>query len=294
MRIRVGPFEAAGANLDGNSLCCGVPSPLAALGFADALSRRAGGPGAPDSEACVIVHTCQVSEGQIKPAVILAGKGRVQNAEIPERVIGFVRATLILSNLPEIDEEFLHDAVPGMRFCGAPIFPMRSASRIPVSILADDNPGTLFGGLPRGFALVPRPDLASPAFGSAGEIDGLCEHLARFEECDWRRKTPGWIVPVPIGYRALQDLVAAVPRASSRDPYVPHIFVEDAAGLAEFVSIRRLAREPELSVHPFWRWAIDRPTGLFLAHPDFSIPAARVTHDVESEHARVLALDTGQ
>src|SRR4051794_39053124 len=30
--IRIGPFEAASANLDGNSLCCGVPSPLAALG----------------------------------------------------------------------------------------------------------------------------------------------------------------------------------------------------------------------------------------------------------------------
>ena len=293
MRIRVGPFEAAGANLDGNSLCCGVPSPLAALGFADALSRRAGGPAASDSEACVIIHTCQVSEGQIKPTPIHAGKGRVQNAEIPERVIGFVKATLILSNLPEIDEEFLHDAVPGMRFCGAPIFPMRSAGRIPVSILSDDNPSTLFSGLPRGFALVARPDLAPPAFGSTEEIDGLCEHLARYEDNAWRRKTPGWIVPVPIGYRALQDLATAIPRSSSRDPNVPHIFVEDTAGLAEFVSIRRLAREPELTVDLFWRWAIDRPGGLFLAHPDFSILAARVTHDVESEHARVLALDPG-
>lgn len=271
MRMRIGPFEAVGANLDGNSLCCGVPSPLAALGFADALSRRAGGPPAPDGEACLIIHTAQVSEGQIKPAVISAGKGRIQNAEIPERVIGFVRATLILSNIPEIDEEDLQDAVPGMRFCGAPIFPARGATRIPVSILADDNPSTLFGGLPRGFALVPRPDLAPPAFGSADEIDRLCEHLARFEDNAWRRKTPGWIVPVPIGYRALQDVAAAVPRLTSRDPEVPHIFVEDAAGLAEFVSIRRLAREPELSLDPHWRWSIDRPAGLFLAHPDFNL-----------------------
>src|SRR4051794_37642236 len=177
MRIRIGPFEAASANLDGNSLCCGVPSPLAALGFADALSRRAGGPAAPGSKACLIIHTCQVSEGQIKPTPIHAGKGQIQNAEIPERVIGFVRATLILSDLPEIDEELLQAALPSMRFCGAPIFPVRGARHTPLAILSDDNPDRLFGGLPRGYALLPRPDLAPPAFGAAEEIDRLCDHL---------------------------------------------------------------------------------------------------------------------
>src|SRR5215207_9276176 len=163
MMIRVGPFEAASANLDGNSLCCGVPSPLAALGFADALARRASGLPAPGSKVCLIVHTCQVSEGQIKPTPIHAGKGVIQNAEIPGRVIGFIRATLILSDLPDIDDEPLRAALPGMRFCGTPVFPMHGARRIPFSILSDTNPGRLFGRLPRGYALIPRPDLALPA-----------------------------------------------------------------------------------------------------------------------------------
>ena len=123
MRVRIGPFEVAAANLDGNSICCGVPSPLAALGFADALARRAGGQSAPNAKACLIVHLCQVSEGQIKPTPIHAGKGVLENAEIPERVIGFVRATLILDDLPEMDDRLIRAALPGMRFSGAPIFP---------------------------------------------------------------------------------------------------------------------------------------------------------------------------
>jgi hypothetical protein len=154
------------------------------------------------------------------------------------------------------------------------------------------------GLLPPGYLLVPREDLSGPCFGDLSDLRGIADHLGTIREelsdegeeegeenpsspaqsgkaeksakkeksFIYRAKSPGWIVPVPAGYRSLQYLDSATPRPGTRGfgEEIPHVFVEDAISLGEFVSVSRARRQEMQFSDLAWNWKIDRSHGHFL------------------------------
>ena len=82
-----------------------------------------------------------------------------------------------------------------------------------------------------------------------------------------RRPEPGWLVPVAVGYQALESYDEKRLRKGTRDAETAHLFVEDLIGIAELVSSRSFARRLRAGhgagTH-FWKWRIDLDRGEFL------------------------------
>lgn len=60
------------------------------------------------------------------------------------------------------------------------------------------------------------------------------------------RRSPGWQVPIPVGYGALGDQHAPGAVANARDPNVPFQFVESLYSIGQWVSPHRLNRPESL------------------------------------------------
>lgn len=114
-----------------------------------------------------------------------------------------------------------------------------------------------------GFALVERADLLEQRHAElqatdpgASKLDAWLS-LARInwrwqasdnEKGDWRhdRKGLGWVVPIPLGYGALDALQPAGSVANVRDRNVPFCFVESLYGIGQWLSPHRLSSPQEL------------------------------------------------
>jgi hypothetical protein len=301
LTLRLGPFLAPDANLDGNALTFGLPSMTATLGFADALVRKVAEGDGFGCRVALVLHRCERAQRQVRPTPGTQG-GRLVNEELPERVVGRVEATVVVDGFPEVDLDRVRAVLPRLRFAGSPLFPARPGRPIELKHFQTPAPAELLGGLPRGFVLLDRPDLAPPCFGAEAEIERLVaavgwrvefrlpdgtvvddpERLDEKERAALRRRRVrdgrGWLVPVVRGYRALEPVATARPRSGARSPDVPHLFVEDAVGVGELVSVRRIARGESLPDGFFWRWRVEPDEGLFLVGTD---PPPQHPHQAE-------------
>jgi len=79
------------------------------------------------------------------------------------------------------------------------------------------------------------------------------------------RKGRGWIVPIPVGYGALDNLHAAGRVANARDATLPFCFVENLYSIGEWISLHRLYASEQL----LW-YADSRPEeGAYLCRNDY-------------------------
>jgi len=72
-------------------------------------------------------------------------------------------------------------------------------------------------------------------------------------------RRPGWLVPIPCGYRAISPLYPAGEIKGARDSEVPHRFCESLLTLGQWISPRRARRLQDL----FWHPAYDETEGLY-------------------------------
>lgn len=192
----------------------------------------------------------------------------------------------------------------GMRLAGGSILPRSRASD------GSDRhepemwslPGTLqesresFQRLRRrllpGFALVDREDLLHAHLEAlridrpeATAVDALLD-LCRLniepsvdptkpDEASWSvRRAPGWLVPVPVGYRALTKLYEPGEVDNARDELTPLRFVESVYSVGEWIGPHRVD-DPEQML---WRHDVCPETGLYRCTNRFSVPASEMTH----------------
>lgn len=167
------------------------------------------------------------------------------------------------------------DLVAGMRIAGGSVISpiVRPCKREPQLIALDENADARnkqFMELKRqwlpGFTLVLRDDLLQQRLTEmqtdcpgASLLDAWLD-LSRLniecslvEETDERgetnatsqwltRRPPGWIVPIPIGYGALSDLLPVGDVTNSRDSNTPFRFVESLYSVGQWISPHRLEK----------------------------------------------------
>jgi len=116
-----------------------------------------------------------------------------------------------------------------------------------------------------GFALVARPDLLETRLAELKTENPTATPLdawLSFSRRQWRyqadehgkkghwqpvsRKGQGWIVPIPVGYAALEPLHAAGSVANTRDSRVPFCFVESLYSLGQWISPHRVHTAADL------------------------------------------------
>ena len=201
------------------------------------------------------------------------------------------------------------DIVAAMRVAGGSVLPSRSApgQRVrPWMALVPDDPEAASREFRRwrrqwlpGFALVGRDDLLAQRLQhlqstqpEATLLDAWL-HAARFNhqallsedgsyppdgKVKWgdplRAQGSGWIVPIPVGYAALEK--AAHPAGlvrNARDARVPLRFVESVYSLGQWIGPHRLRSLQEL----LWHAQADEALGLYRCRSGYAAPAQSST-----------------
>jgi hypothetical protein len=254
-------LNASRVNLLMNDFAAGLPSPLAFLGLGETIGRVLG---APHWGAGVlpILHKVDVSEGRTRAENDKKGEA-FEPIEIAEDLVGSVEVSLLLA-IPDCSEEHaVAEALAGRRIAGGPI---HNADITVERVTLPD--GSAFSKMHRGYALIPAtpPEAAVIATGAIDDLKALAAKLYPAE----RVPGSGWFVPVAVGHRLLEDPDKVPKRANTRDPTIPHVFVEPCVGIAELVSVRnrRLTglTEPQLR-DLLWRWTAEGEW--IVAHPNY-------------------------
>ena len=81
-----------------------------------------------------------------------------------------------------------------------------------------------------------------------------------------RRRYPGWLVPLPVGYAAVSPLYEPGAVKNARDPMQPFRFVESVLSLGEWVSPHRVAEVADL----LWRHDAQPDAGLYRVHNPYA------------------------
>lgn len=80
------------------------------------------------------------------------------------------------------------------------------------------------------------------------------------EKTTWKiSQKPGWIVPIPIGYKALSELHAPGAVLNARDADYPLRFVESIYSLGEWLSPHRIRYLNDI----FWHYQVDNAKGIY-------------------------------
>ena len=222
-------------------------------------------------------------------------KWQDKDAAIVEEGRAHMEISLLLGTEADLDDEpedFLQmvaETVQGMRLAGGSILPSRDTESRPLwQPWWDDESDNIvaFRKLRRrllpGFALVHRPDLLTERLNDlkqhdpeANALDALIDLSALHVEPEtdekgqvrWQyRRSPGWLVPLPIGYSALSELYPPGEVANARDSDTPFRFAESLYSLGQWISPHRIS----LPLHLMWRYQTDEHNGLYLCANDYA------------------------
>jgi hypothetical protein len=268
MRVLISNMSASRVNLLQNDYASGLPSPTAFLGLADVIGHALGFDRWSMS-VLPVLHQVMPSAGRTRPEFIKKGR-KFSATENVEDMHGHVKFSMLL-DLPEPRAIDQIRAASRHRFlAGGAIFPDHGSQPITVSELPADGQG--FRKCALGRVLVPglRDDMAGTvSFGDPGSFAKL-KSVLMCPSTD-ENPTPGFRVPVAIGYRLITTPGQNPVPACARDDKTPHVFAEPGVGVAELVSVRnpRLTDldEPGLS-ELFWRWSASGDH--ITAHPVYN------------------------
>lgn len=260
MRFAIRNLRASRVNLLMNDYAAGLPSPMAFLGLAESIGRDLGVEHW-KTRVLPILHSVHVSDGRTKPEMEAKG-GAFSPIEIIEDLVGTVDVSLILDlpgceNADEVGFRILHKRVAGGTIAN---------KALRVDVVSDD--GSCLKGMPRGYAMV-RPDESERRLISSGDL-GQLERIARILFPEVRAPGRGWVIPVAVGHRLLEDPETVPRRLRARSPDIPHVFVEPCVGIAELISVRnvRLTGLDENGMTDLF-WSLSSNGSHILAHPAY-------------------------
>ncbi|MCL7466256.1 type I-F CRISPR-associated protein Csy2 [Phaeovulum sp. NW3] len=260
MRFALRNLRASRVNLLMNDYAAGLPSPMAFLGLAESIGRDLGvTPWI--ARVLPILHAVHVSEGRTKPEME-PKSGAFTPIEIVEDLVGTVDVSILL-DLPGCESA---EAVKNVALCKRIAGGTIANKDIRVDVVAQDGSG--LKGLPRGYAMV-RPDQPERRLISSGDLVQM-ERIAQILFPAEREPGRGWIVPVAVGHRLLEDPDTTPKRLRARSPDIPHVFVEPCVGIAELISVRNArltGLDDESMTERFWRWSSEGRH--VLGHPAY-------------------------
>lgn len=260
MRFVVRNLSASRVNLLMNDYTAGLPSPLAFLGLAESLGRDLNvAPWA--ARVFPVLHKVHASEGRTKPEMDYR-EGAFSPVENIEDMVGTVEASLVL-DLPGVeDADAVGDAIVCKRLAGGTI------SSIDGNVRRVANDGRCLNMMKRGYAMV-RPDEEERRIISSGDLDQMSE-IAEILFPETLNPGRGWIVPVAVGHRLLEDPETVPRRQRTRSPDMPHVFVEPCVGIAEMISVRNIRLtdlDDDNMADRFWQWCCKGSH--VVAHPAY-------------------------
>ena len=210
-----------------------------------------------------------------------------------EEARAHLEVTLVIPVRDELDPaegeklaQIAFNSVLAMRLAGGSILPPRPGKRYEAfwQALPEylDGQREVFQKLRYrwlpGFALVQRDDLLREhlaelqAKAPATVLDALLD-LCRLniepddakpdepDKVEWhvKKRSPGWLVPLPIGYAGLSPLYQPGEVANARDGTTPFRFVESLYSLGQWVSPHRIENLPDL----LWHTESDTGNGIY-------------------------------
>jgi hypothetical protein len=263
MRFAIRNLHASRVNLLMNDYAAGLPSPMAFLGLAESIGRDLG---VEHWKARVlpILHSVNVSDGRTKPEME-PKSGTFTPIEIIEDLVGTVDVSLIL-DLPGCENaNDVGSLLVCKRIAGGTIKTIKN-KEVRVEPVAHD--GSCLKSMPRGYAMV-RPDEVERRLISSGDLKQM-ERIAKILFPEIWAPGHGWIVPVAVGHRLLEDPDTVPKRLRARSPDIPHVFVEPCVGIAELISVRNArltGLDDDGMADRFWSWCSEGSH--VLAHPAY-------------------------
>ncbi len=260
MRFAIHNLRASRVNLLMNDYVAGLPSPMAFLGLAESIGRDLGVKpwGA---RVLPVLHAVHVSEGRTRPEM-KRKSGAFTPDEIVEDLVGTVDVSIIF-DLPGYENA---DAVRSLILCKRIAGGTIDNRDARVDVVSND--GNCLKGLRRGYVMV-RPDQQERRLISSGDL-GQMERIARILFPDVREPGRGWIVPVAVGHRMLEDPDTVPKRICARAADIPHVFVEPCVGIAELISVRNVrltGLDDDGMADRFWQWMAEGSH--VVAHPAY-------------------------
>ena len=265
--------KVEGLNAEPNQYIIGFPSITAFTGYGHLFERKAN-ERFPETRIVVngvsiICHDFSLEEGHPKVVGSTQGvaAGKIVNPPILEEVKADMTVSLILSIMIQDDPE---DMVPEISDFGhvfldqAPMCGGTCWGQYPVETFLDIH--ELWGfleQLPDGWLLQERLDLLESDTNDS--LDQLLEISSVFrddEQGPWSRNQPGWIVPLAVGYQAIEE---PQKRLSVRQA-CPHVYAEALIGAGEFIPVKKMifdySATPEIP-KIFWKHRHDPQAGLY-------------------------------
>lgn len=287
------------ANAISGPFSWGFPPPSAFTGFVHALSRRApdvdddpvslNGVG-------IICHGFepQIGDGYVKSFSLTRNPVDQHGSPTPfveegrahievSLLIGVTGEGVASANEEELAElaNALADQLQTQRLAGGTVLPITSQNQ-PVILQAKSDEKRLKKlrrQLMPGFALVERSDRLHAHLlelqqqtSAATALDALLDLAALHWDCvvddvgqgkssaTWSiRPRPGWLVPLPVGYRAISKLYPAGEVRNARDEETPFRFVEAIYSLGEWVSPHRVEELKDF----LWHHQAEPETGIY-------------------------------
>lgn len=247
-------------NAESNQYVVGIPAMTAFTGYAHSLERamHAAGWLVSVEGVAVLLHDLRVHEGHPKCPSAMQGAKEFINPPIIEEIKGDMRVTLVLrlvfdhksrSSLDWVQDQFdddprLVDDVQEWLFrlpcCGGSCHDVGQIRLLHSQQQDDSGEYPLQTALQtvlrqdRAFVIQSRADLLQEAQ-SLGQdaLDALFDamRVVRDEHGQWQRQQSGWIVPLAVGYQAIE-----VPqqRGGARDG-ARHVYAEPLTSIGELV-----------------------------------------------------------
>ena len=123
--ILMGPFCAPNVNVINTELVVGIPSPLAALGFARKFAILLGEDSKGTEQACAIFHSFRMADGRHKPSPTNKSGDDYSNVETPEKITGHTTFSIVVHYPNGLDTNTtkIWETLMRMRFAGSNLFP---------------------------------------------------------------------------------------------------------------------------------------------------------------------------
>lgn len=271
-------MQIQNANAMSSTCTIGFPAMTAWLGAVHALERKLSSADGMESVrftgTAVSCHDCQLQvyrgPGDYRNSIIgtanpLKKKGKnferppfIEEGRVHLKVSLLIEIAGLSGTLQDRFMEILNQKLPSLRWAGGDLLSHKKTRIFSVEEGNDEEERAVLRSLMPGCVLIERRDLMTQAMKDGEEsLDALLRflsvhHHARRDEkghvtgWDSYRETPGWLVPISVGFKGLTPPGQA---ACQRDPKTPHRFAESILTLGEFRLPCRFRHIDELLWH---------------------------------------------